>query len=254
VHFDQHCTEIVDQTEQLTLDVTGADLRTPVLSCPGWSLGMLLRHIGGGHRWAEEIVRTRATGFLPDDQVRKLDGDDSADPPVGWLLEGATKLADSLRAAGPDARMWAVAHYRTAAFWARRFGHETLIHRADAALAVGAELTVATDVALDAVDEWMELDAIPQLFDLKPSRRELLGPGRTLAFQATDPPAAWFGDLTGEVISWRRGEGPAAVTVRAPLTHLLLLLYRREAPDAGGFDIVGDRQLLDFWLTHVAFA
>jgi uncharacterized protein (TIGR03083 family) len=254
VDFDQHCTEIVNQTEQLTLDVEGADLRSPVPSCPGWSLGMLLRHIGGGHRWAEEIVRTRATGFLPDDQVRKLDGDDSSHPPVGWLLEGATKLVDTLRAAGPDAQMWVAFHYRTAAFWARRFAHETLIHRADAALAVGAEFTVATDVALDAVDEWMELDALPQLLDLKPSKRELLGPGRTLALQATDARVDWFGDLTGEVISWRRGEGPATVVVRARLTDLLLLLYRRKAPDAGEFEISGDRQLLDFWLTHVAFA
>lgn len=43
-----------------------------------------------------------------------------------------------------------------------------------------------SEVALDAVDEWMELDAFPQHCDIEPGKRELLGPGRALAFEATD--------------------------------------------------------------------
>jgi len=141
---------------------------------------MLLRHVGGGHRWAEEMVRTRATGFLADDQVRKLDGDDSADVPATWLMDGATRLAHTLRTAGPGTKVWTPLDLDgTASFWARRFAHETLIHRADVTLAVDTEFTVAEDVALDAI-EWMELDSLPKHFEYKPQKRDLLGPGRTL--------------------------------------------------------------------------
>ena len=247
--FDRHCAEIVTQTELLTSGLRTADLRASVPPCPGWSLGNLVRHIGGGHRWAEEIVRTRATEFRPDDQVRKLDGDDSADLPAAWLLDGASRLAATLRAAGPDAALWTPFEYATTAFWARRFAHETLVHRADATLAAGVGFEVSPEMALDAIDEWVELDVNPAHFDLTPDKRDVLGPGRTVALEA--PEAAWFIDLTGEVITWRRGPGEAAVTVRGSLTELLLMIYRRRS--AAGLDVRGDEGLLRHWLGHVAF-
>jgi uncharacterized protein (TIGR03083 family) len=251
--YDRHCAEIVAQTRLLVAGVEGADLRAAVPSCPDWTLGMLLRHIGGGHRWAEEIVRTRATGFLPDDQLRKLDGDDSAPIPAEWFVDGAVRFAETLREAGPDTKVWTPLDLEgTTSFWARRFAYETLVHRTDATLAAGTEFAVDKDVAVGAIDEWMELDALPKHFEYHPEKRDLLGPGRTLAFEAAD--AAWFVDLTGDVITSRRAKEKAAVTVRASLTDLLLVLYRRRSVDGGGVKITGDRELLDFWLGHVGFA
>ncbi|SFJ40213.1 TIGR03083 family protein [Amycolatopsis sacchari] len=249
--FDRHCAEIVAQTELLTGALEGADLRAPVPSCPGWSLGMLLRHIGGGHRWATEMVRTRATGFLPDDQIRDVAGDDSGPVPAEWLLSGAKEFAGALREAGPDTEVWAVFHYHTMTFWARRFANETTVHRADAMLAAGVPFSVDPAMALEGIEEWLELDALPEHFDITPEKRDLLGPGRTLVLAATDADAAWFLDLTGDVIQWRRGVSPAAVTVRAPLKELVLLVYRRASP--ADVEVEGDRELLDFWLSHVAF-
>jgi len=247
--FDRHCTEIVAQTELLAATVAGADLRKRVPSCPAWTLGMLLRHVGGGHRWTEEIVRTRAEGSIGANELRELDGDDTGEAPVEWLVEGARLLAETLRAAGPDQEVWTPFDDATPKFWARRFTHETLVHRADATLAVGAEFTAGEQVVLDAIDEWMTLDANPVHFEYNPRKRELLGAGRTLAFEAADADASWFVDLTGEVIRWRRGRGEAAVTVRAPLTDLLLVIYRRKP----AVDVEGDAGILDGWLTHVAF-
>lgn len=133
--------------------------------------------------------------------------------------------------------------------------HETVIHRADATLAVGAEFTLDEEVALDALDEWMELGSLPQMFEFHPERRELLGPGRTLYFHATDTAAAtgWLIDLTGDAIGWRRGHETAAVTVRGPLTDLLLVIYRRRPALGAGIEVLGDVQLLDFWLERVSF-
>lgn len=255
MRFEDHYGWIVTQTGLLVAGLQDADLRAPVPSCPGWTLGALLRHIGGGHRWAAEIVRTGATGFLPDGIIRDVDGDDTGPVPAAWLLSGAHELAAALAAAGPDAPVWTPFDAGGMPFWARRFAHETLMHRADAALAAGTRFEVATDVAVNALDEWMELDAHPIHFDLDPAKRAILGPGRTVALIADDtsdtPGMRWFVDLTGSVNTWHRGGGEAAVTVRAPLRSLLLTVYRRSEPDES--TITGDVSLLRHWLGHVAF-
>ncbi|MGP3981412.1 maleylpyruvate isomerase family mycothiol-dependent enzyme [Streptomyces sp. KR80] len=255
----RYCAEIVAQTDLLRSRIEGADLTAPVPSCPGWNVGQLLRHLGCGHRWAETIVRTRATRPLPDDHFRDLSGYVDEDPAVlgPWLAEGAAQLGDTLRAAGPGAEVWTPIPGRTAEFFARRFAHETVIHRTDATLAVGAEFTVDEEVALDAVDEWMELGSLPMHFEIHPWMRDLLGPGRTLHFHATDtaPDAAaeWVIDLTGDAIVWRRAHEKAAVAVRGPLIDLLLIIYRRRPARGEGIEILGDVQLLDFWLERVGF-
>jgi uncharacterized protein (TIGR03083 family) len=253
--YDRHCAEIVAQMDLLRATIAGADLTVAVPSCPGWNVGQLLRHLGGGVRWCEELVRTGTKEFLPDDAFRDLSAYTDEDPAVvaPWLAEGSRRLADTLRAAGPDAPVWNMLPDSTAAFYARRFTHETLIHRADASLALGAAFTVDEEVALDAVDEWMELGSLPQMFDFHPEQRELLGPGRTIGLRATDVDASWLVDLTGDVIGWRRSVEPAAVTVHGALTDLLLMLYRRRPVDGDAVEVTGDRTLLDFWLARVAF-
>lgn len=257
--FDRQCAEIAAQTERLSSCIAGADLTVPVPSCPGWNVGQLLRHLGGGQRWAEKTVRTRAAQSLSDEHFRDLSAYTHEDPTVlgPWLREGAAQLADTLRAAGPGARLWTPVPGGTTAFYGRRFLNETLIHRADATLALGAEFTVDEEVALDAVDEWMELGSLPMHFDVHPWMRELLGPGRTLHLHATDtaPEAAaeWVVDLTGDSIVWRRAHEKAAVAVRGPLTELLLLIYKRRPVRTEHIEVIGDARLLDFWLERVSF-
>lgn len=256
---DRYCSEIVAQTDLLRTCIKEADLTVPVPTCPGWNVGQLLRHLGGGQRWAEEIVRTRATQPLPDEHFRDLCAYTDEDPAVvgPWLAEGAGQLADTLRGAGPDTTLWTPVPGGTASFYARRFAHESVIHRADATLAVGAEFTLDEDVAVDAVDEWMELGSLPLHFEVHPWMRELLGPGRTLHFHATDTTrevaAEWVIDLTGDAIGWRRAHEKSAVAVRGPLTDLLLVIYKRRSAHSEGVEILGDEQLLDFWLQRVGF-
>src|SRR6266571_516000 len=112
-------------------------------------------------------------------------------------------------------------------------------------------------VAVDAIDEWLQLSSLPIHLEYHPEARELLGPGRTLHFHATDtePQAAaeWIVDLTGDAITWRRAHEQAAVAVRAPLTDLLLLIYKRRHARGEDIAIFGDADLLDFWLERVSF-
>jgi uncharacterized protein (TIGR03083 family) len=257
--YDRLCTEIVAQTDLVRSAIEGADLTVPVPSCPGWNAGQLLRHLGGAQRWTETIVRTRATQPPSDDHFRDLSPYTHEDPAVldPWLAEGAAQLADALRDAGPDTEVWTPVPGETISFFARRMAHETVIHRADATLALGAEFSVDEEVAIDAVDEWMELGSLPVMFEYHPEMRQLLGPGRTLHFHATGTApgagAEWLIDLTGDAIAWRRAHERAAVAVHGPLTGLLLVIYRRRSVAGEGIEVHGDRQLLDFWLERVGF-
>lgn len=256
---DRYCSEIVTQTALVRSCVEGTDLTAPVHTCPGWNVAQLLRHLGGSQRWAEETVRTRAQGPLPDDHFRDIPPDPPADPGalLDWLVAGATLLAGALRDAGPDAAMWTPVPGAAAAFYARRFTHETVVHRADAALAVGAPFTVAEDVALDCIDEWMELGSLPLHLEVHPWMRELLGAGRTIHLHATDTApqtrAEWLIDLTGDAITWRRAHEKATVAIRAPLTDLLLIVFRRRPARGEGIEILGDVQFLDHWLERIPF-
>ncbi|WP_262281827.1 maleylpyruvate isomerase family mycothiol-dependent enzyme [Micromonospora sp. MA102] len=258
--FDRHRAEIVAQSDLLRTHLDGADLTTPVASCPGWNVGQLARHLGGGQRWAAEVVRTRAERPPSDTHFRDLSPYADEEPAVvgPWLVEGAAALADALGAAGPDVATWTpLAVPAAGVFWARRFANETLLHRADAALALGVDFAVDPAMAVDALDEWMELGSLPQMLDFYPHRRDLLGPGRTLHLHATDVPAGlgaeWLVDLTGDTVAWRRAHEKAAVAVRGPVTELLLMVYRRRPVDPAVVEVLGDGKLLDLWLASVAF-
>ncbi|QFZ22515.1 maleylpyruvate isomerase family mycothiol-dependent enzyme [Saccharothrix syringae] len=248
--FDDHAAEVVRQTELLVSCADGADPATPVPTTPGWDLARLLHHVGSGHRRVEEVVRTRATE-PPAGEPPRVPADEHPADWGTWLVEGARELADALVEAGPDAELWTVVPGGRTAFWARRAAHETLVHRADAALALGRPFEVPAGLAVDALDEWLELASLPEVFELQPARRELLGPGRTLHLHATDVRAEWLVDLTGDALTWRHAHEEAAVAVRGPAADLLLVVYGREAPDR--VDVRGDRDLLDFLLPRFSF-
>jgi len=258
--YERCCSEIVAQTGLLRTSIDGADLTVAVPSCPGWNVGQLLRHVGRVQRWAAGVVRTRAAGPVPEpEDARELSADAHEDPAVvgPWLTEGAAELAAALRAAEAGTPLWTPVPGETASFYARRFTHETAMHRADATLALGEQYLLDSEVALDGIDEWMQLGSLPMHFDIHPQMRELLGPGRTLHLHATDtgPEAAaeWVVDLTGDAITWRRAHEKAAVAVRGPLTDLLLVIYKRRPARSPGIEVIGDEKLLDFWLERVSF-
>jgi uncharacterized protein (TIGR03083 family) len=259
--YDRWCDEIVAQTRLLASFLEErsdpADARVPVPWCAGWNVGQLVRHLGGVQRWAADVVRARADGPVPDDFHGPLEeyADEDLGEAVPWLVESAGVLAAALRETGPRVALWTPVPGGTTDFYARRFAHETLVHRADATLPLGGRFEVDPDVAVDALDEWMELGSLPMHLDRDPRFRELLGPGRTIRLHATDTGSApdWFVDLTGDVIAWRKSADAAAVTVDAPVAALLLVIYGRLTPDAAGAVVSGERELLDFWLERVGF-
>jgi uncharacterized protein (TIGR03083 family) len=246
LRHDRFCDEVVAQVELLREVVAGADLSVTVPTTPDWTLAQLLRHVGGNLRALELAVRTGEAVTEPEAQVPDHAGPDGDDPAAldAWLAEAADRLAATLREAGPDgqAQIWVV-RWPTGT-WVRRAAHDALVHRADAAGAVGAGFPVAPDLAADAIDEFLDL-----LGNLAGDRGG--GPTGTVHLHATDGDpgldAEWLVEVGPTGFGWRRGHEKATVAVRAHLADLLRVVTRRLAPDSDGVEVLGDRQVLDAW-------
>ncbi|NLU67968.1 maleylpyruvate isomerase family mycothiol-dependent enzyme [Streptomyces sp. HNM0574] len=260
---ERYCAEIVEQTRLFREALQGADLAATVPTCPDWTLRELAVHLGGAHRWAAEIVRRRAQGPVPDEEVPGRHG-----PPEGgagvdaWLAEGAGLLAQTLRASGPEAEVWSYFPNGRAAFYGRRMAHETAVHRADACLAVGVPYTVDAALALDTVDEWLEIVSSEAARTYKKELGALDSrAGDTIHLHATDvEPAAdgsgsaeWVLEIEDGGIGWRHAHEKSTVALRGPLTELLLAFQRRIPVTAPGLEVIGDADLLDLWLAKTAF-
>ncbi|MGW6734245.1 maleylpyruvate isomerase family mycothiol-dependent enzyme [Streptomyces sp. NPDC055013] len=258
---DRYCDEIAHQIGLLRALVTsGADLSATVPTCPDWSLEQLVRHTGGALRWVELTVRTRAEEEVPEEQVPGFagpEGEGDAAALDAWLAQTGEMIVGTLREAGPDAKVWGWAGVLNAGFWARRMTHEITIHRADATLAAGLPYEVAPDVAADAIDEWLEIVEWAQRTLPDDPARELCRPGSSIHLHATDSTAEvnaeWLVELDHEVVAWRRGHEKATVALRGPLTAVLLAFYRRLPLDSPELEVLGERELLEFWLERATF-
>jgi uncharacterized protein (TIGR03083 family) len=255
---DRYCNEVIVQTGALRELLMGADLSVTVPTCPDWTLAQLMRHIGGNLRSVEAAVRSRAAMHLADERVAEAAGPDRDDQALldAWLEESAAMFADTLRVAGPDAEARVSGFQGSTAFWARRATHDLVIHRADAAATVGADYVVASELAVDAIDELLKLVSDPQLADSAPRLAEPRGLGKSIHLHASDTEpelaAEWLIELGTDGFTWRRGHEKATVAVRGPLTDVLRVFYRRLPVDSGRVDVLGEAELLDFWLERVS--
>jgi uncharacterized protein (TIGR03083 family) len=254
---DRYCDEVITQTELFRDVVKGADLSVTVPTCPDWTLAQLVRHVGGNLRASETAVRTGTAVVEPAKQVPEVAGPSDDDPAEldAWLTEGAARFAGTLRRAGPDGRAQVWMFNQTTGFWARRAAQDLVVHRADAAVTVGADYDVAHELAADAIDELLELMSDPQVASTSPGMAELRGPGKSIHLHATDTEpglgAEWLIELGADGWTWRRGHDKATVALRGPLTDVLLVFYRRQPADSDRVEVLGDAALLDFWLDRV---
>jgi uncharacterized protein (TIGR03083 family) len=259
LEHDRYCDEIVAQTDLLRGVVAGADLSVIVPTTPDWTLGALLRHIGGNLRALELAVRGGEAVTEPERQVPGHAGPDGDDPAAldAWLAEGAEACAGALRAAGPAAEAQVWTFRWPGVLWSRRAANDLAVHRADAAGAVRAGYQVAPDLAADAIEELLELMSNPAVAASSPRLAELgQREGSSLHLHATDPgvEAEWLIELGAAGFSWRHGHERAGVAVRGPLEDLLRVVYRRLPPDAGRVEVLGDADLLRFWLGRVSLS
>ena len=191
-----------------------APAEVPVPACGDWTAGVLVRHLAAIHRWAALATRTGADAELPD--MRPAWRSTTAADYESAAAELRAALADPGRPcvtlAGPG----------TAAWWARRQLHETLVHRLDLATALGDD--VAADPAVAA-------DCVAEVLDTMQPRQVALG--RMAA------PTGGI-RLTAPSGSWSLGPAPVA-EVSGSEVALALLLWRRLPLDDDRLTVTGDR-------------
>jgi uncharacterized protein (TIGR03083 family) len=250
MQHDEACERLPAIVAAFAETIRDADLATPVPTCPEWDLRKLTRHLGMTHRWAAAMVRERATARL---DPRTLDLGFPAEPSgyADWIRRGGEELLDTLRAADPDDEMWAWGGDRHVRFWSRRMVHETVVHGADATLALGGDPVLDALLAVDAVDEL--LDNLPTAGYFAPGVEELRGDGETIHLHCTDVDGEWMITLQPHGYTWEHAHGKGTVAVRGAAGDLELLLYgRRRADDGSRFARFGDVALFDRWLANSA--
>jgi uncharacterized protein (TIGR03083 family) len=213
------------------------NLELPVPSCPGWDVAGLVWHTGEVHHFWGQVASRRLQ--------RHDDAEPTARPPdealVEWFRDGVKRLGDVLRNADPTAAVWTWAPQKDIAFIQRRMAQETAVHRWDAQSATGETEPIDALLAVDGVDEFMDL-WMPQ--DGEP----FIGERASIHLHSTDAHGEWVVTVEGGRASVRRGHEKADVAVRAPASDLLLLLWRRLAADR--VQVFGDPAILEAFLAR----
>ncbi len=251
-----HCRAVMAETERFVAAVAGANLGTPVPSCPGWTLVDLIRHTGSVQRMFSGLLRRLVQERpLTRDTVLDLPASDDGYP--AWLTGSARVAGQVFADTDPDAPMWVWGADPHARFWMRRMLFETLMHRVDAELAVGLRPVIDPALAADGVDEFLVNLPFAEFF--APKTAELRGQGETIRFRCTDRPDEWLVRLRpdGFGIDPNPEEalamGTADATVEGVAADLLLLLYGRLDRGAEVFETSGNDDLLRRWVANSAF-
>ncbi|MEW2636486.1 maleylpyruvate isomerase family mycothiol-dependent enzyme [Streptomyces sp. NPDC048389] len=248
---DQHeryCDAVERLVGEFVETVRGVDPATPVPTCPGWTVADLVKHHGTTHRWAEHVVRTRATERVWARDV-PLDLPDEPSAYPDWTARSAEAALRTMRKVDPDLPMWSYGADQRVAFYPRRLLCEAVIHLADAELALGRAPRTAPGTAADGIEEFLE--NLPHCTWITERVRAL--PHASVSLRAQDTGAAWTISFGEAGLSWTKAASPASATVAATAADLLLLLYGRLAPAADHFTVTGHREVLEDWLAATAF-
>jgi uncharacterized protein (TIGR03083 family) len=201
----------------------------PVVSCPGWDVADVVSHVGRVHRWV-----IAALGAPVDERVRY-----PADPALAgadlraWYREGAAALVADLAAADLDLERWTFSGPQPTRWWLRRQVHENAVHAWDVQSALGRPEPLPTDIAVDGIDEYLEV-FLPRL-----DTAAFGGAGESRLLRGTEAPPAWrrtFDPATVVVdrfdVSDAASSSADAGTVAAgAASDLGLFVWSRVAPD-----------------------
>ncbi|QIK65010.1 maleylpyruvate isomerase family mycothiol-dependent enzyme [Nocardioides sp. HDW12B] len=252
--------EFASAAEWFATHLGRTSARAPVPACPDWSVLDLVAHLGNVHAWAATVVETGAKAEQLDDRPSSARSRRVSE----WYLAKAEDLYEVLRAADPSAPCWTfVDDAGTAAFWARRQAHETVVHGFDLAVAGDHEPRVPPRLAVDGVSEVLEV-----FLGRMHRRGHPAVLHRALELRATDAEESWVLEpapvgipaqgaspeqreerpTTRAVPVVTRGSRDDLDRIEAPAATLLTLLWRRTRPDAADVRLVGNEDRLRAFL------
>jgi len=219
--------ELIDADATRLLAVAG-DLDAPVPSCSGWTVRQLVEHLAQVYQ--HKIACTRLNK-QPENWPPPIPAGD----PREWLAASRAELLELLLDRGPEApsaTWWP--EDQTVGFWYRRMAQETAVHRVDAELAAGDITPVATDLAVDGIDEVLMIMLEGDWSDMSADDWGAVSPeagaGKTVAVLGGD--AVWRVELRADGVGVEIGAGPADATVGGDASEVLLWLWGRRPIEA----------------------
>jgi uncharacterized protein (TIGR03083 family) len=235
VQRDEHLAHLARDGHRMA-DLGRGDLDAPVPTCPDWTLGDLLLHTGQVHRWQTEAARVDRGEFPPEGSHSRgpAEGQSLAD----WFAEGVDLALSTMSQVEPDALRWTWAKGPgdVAQWYFRRIAQETLVHRIDAELTVGAVTDVDADLAADGIAEMCEV------FIPLATGQPIGGGGETLHLHATDAESEWLLTLHDDHVDVERGHAKGDAAIRGSARDLLLMVWGREP--IGAVEIFGDESVV----------
>ncbi len=222
----------VDRAGQRLADAADGHLDTPVPSCPEWTITDLVAHVGGVLSFWAAVVAGRATNF---------EDFDAPDPPppdevVDWYRASVKAAVRDLGSVDPSVERWNWSgSNQTAAWIQRRMAHELAVHAWDGVNAVGNAEPIPVAMAVDGIDEFLELFA-----PFKSNQLE--GPPFTIHLHTTDTDGEWLIAAGDGAMTVERAHAKGDVAARASASDLLLMLWGRV--DGESLEVFGDHEVL----------
>ena len=127
------------------------------------------------------------------------------------------------------------------------------MHRADAAIALGADFELAPELAADAISEWIELIGVQADRQAPPVERGRDAAPACHRRRASGPTGEWTIANDEDGSSWSHDHGKGDVALRGPAKDLLLAIVRRRTVADGGIEVFGDTAVWDGWLERTPF-
>jgi len=221
-----------------------ADPAVPVPSCPPWSMGDLIHHLGSVYRFTEAHVGRGVTAS-PERALSSFVDEPRAEDLIGWWREQYEKILSTLEMLDPDMPAWNWApQAKTVAFWHRRTAHETAVRRWDGQMATGhaepVEEKLAADGVSEVLDTWLPAGR-------RSGPRDVTG---LVALDATDVEQSWRVRLRDEGMAlldrdtiFDDSEPHPRAAAKGTASDLMLGLYGRVGLDV--LEIEGDEHLLE---------
>ena len=217
---------LAEDGARLVAAARSAGMGAPVPTCPGWQVADLLVHTARVFRHKTYVLEHRLQE-RPVGGGWQVDDPAPADAPDFFDAE-LRALLGALRHADPAEPVWTfVPTDRPVGFWCRRMAHEAAIHRVDAEAAAGVQGPVRPELAVDGIDEVLDLFLAPRV-----SPAALGDPAATVHLHATDVPGEWLVRLGPDGLRVERGHAKGDAAVRGSASELLLWLWGRLPLDA----------------------
>jgi uncharacterized protein (TIGR03083 family) len=213
--------QLIDADTERLIEMGERGLEAPVPSCPGWDVAEVAWHTAVVF---EHKVRVMADNAWPDPWP-PADFDDRAE--LAFLRAAKDDLFAEFSRHDIDEQTTTFGADSTIGFWARRMALEAVVHRYDAELAHADPTPIAEDLALDGVDEVLQVMlAGPWWSERVDTQHPVDG---VVAVRAAD--RVWACDVRQRSVTVSAGpDGPAVATVQGEPGPVFLWLWGR-APD-----------------------